>query len=83
MACLFSFDDDPECLALFREAMVEKPGKRAKSDTLISDNVTNKTSDERGNSKAYSIDRVKRECKPEVVFFRRRTLVIDYRYSVR
>lgn len=59
--------DDPEALAMFREAMVDKPGKRAKTESDISDNVTNKTSDNRGNTKAYSIDRVKRECEPDVV----------------
>jgi len=52
---------EPEALALFREAMVERPGKRAKAEQVIGDNVTNKTSDNRGNTKAYSIDRVKRE----------------------
>ncbi len=58
--------DDPECLAMFREAMVERPGKRAKVDQDIPNNVRNKDVDA-GNSRAYSIDRVKRECEPEVV----------------
>ena len=57
--------DDPEALVMFREAMVDKPGKRAKSD--ISDNVTNKTSDNRGNNRAYSITRVQKECDPDTV----------------
>lgn len=59
--------DDAECLAMFREAIVEKPGKRAKASDFNSDNVTNKTSDDRGNARAYSISRVQRECAPEVV----------------
>lgn len=58
--------DDPEALAMFRDAMVERPGKRAKTGVDIPNNVRNKEVDA-GNSRAYSIDRVKRECEPEVV----------------
>jgi hypothetical protein len=58
--------DDPEALAMFRGAMVEKPGKRPKGDADIPNNVRNKEVDA-GNSRAYSIDRVKRECDPETV----------------
>lgn len=55
--------DDPECLAMFREAMVQKPGTR----TDLCNNVTEVEPEKTGNSRAYSIDRVKRECEPEVV----------------
>lgn len=55
--------DDPECLAMFREAMVQKPGTR----TDLCNNVTEVEPEKTGNSRAYSIDRVKRECDPEVV----------------
>jgi len=55
--------DNPEVLAMFREAM-KCQGKR--SD--LSDNVREvEPTDACGNSRAYSIDRVKRECEPEVV----------------
>lgn len=50
--------DEPELLAMFREAMVERPGKRPKQDPDISDIVTNKTSDDRGNSKTYTCERL-------------------------
>ncbi len=60
--------DDPECLAMFREAMKEQAGRPSKESA---DNVSTIQSDgrntEHGNSRAYSIDGVKRECEPEVV----------------
>ncbi|WP_430453669.1 hypothetical protein [Rhodopirellula europaea] len=59
--------DDAEALALFREAMVERPGKRAKPGADIADNVSNKEKVDSGNSRAYSIDRVRRECDEETV----------------
>lgn len=58
--------DDPECLAMFREAMVQHGGDR-KSEAIKSNNVTIDSEQSTGNSSAYSIDRVKRECEPEVV----------------
>lgn len=58
--------DDPECLAMFREAMVQHGGDR-KSEAIKSNNVTIDSEQSTGNSRAYSIDRVKRECEPEVV----------------
>jgi len=54
--------DDPECLAMFREAMKHQ-GQR----TDLGNNVPEVKRPHRGNSKAFSIDRVKRECEPEVV----------------
>lgn len=57
--------DDPEALAAFREAMLGKPG-RPKADAESHDNVRGIT-DEHGNSRAYSIARVQRECDPETV----------------
>ena len=59
--------DDPECLAMFREAMKEQEGGDKRSQEAITRNIV--TGDEivTGNSRAYSIDRVKRECEPEVV----------------
>ena len=53
--------DDPECLAMFREAMA-KQGERNDLDNNVIHVDT-----PQGNSRAYSIDRVKRECDPEVV----------------
>lgn len=58
--------DDPECLAMFREAMVQHGGNR-KSEAIKSNNFTIDSEQSTGNSRAYSIDRVKRECEPEVV----------------
>lgn len=59
--------DNAEVLALYRSEMVERRGgDRAKGDS-ISDNITNGSSDGRGTSRAYSIDRVKRGCDPETV----------------
>jgi hypothetical protein len=59
--------DDPECLAMFREAMKGQEGGDKRSQEATTRN--NVTGDEivTGNSRAYSIDRVKRECEPEVV----------------
>lgn len=55
--------DDPEALAMFREAMKHQ-GQR----TDLSDNVREVVAiDSGGNSRAYSIDRVKRECEPDIV----------------
>ena len=54
---------DPEALALFREAMKSKPGPKPSSS---GDNVT-RTKTEKGNSRAYSITRVQKECDEETV----------------
>jgi hypothetical protein len=56
---------DIESLALFREAMVEERGgsgsnQYATKEGAISDNITNCTMD-RGNSKAYTVSRLKRD----------------------
>jgi len=56
--------DDPEALAAFREAMLGKPGRPKEGETR--DNVTG-LDDDRGNSRAYSISRVQRECDPDTV----------------
>jgi site-specific DNA-methyltransferase (adenine-specific) len=56
--------DEPEVLALWREAMVAKPGKRPKKECDIADNISNKRVDA-GTSKAYTLDRLKRE-SPEL-----------------
>ena len=62
--------DDPEALAAFREAMLGKPGRpkpgRPKAAAESHDNVRGIT-DEHGNSRAYSISRVQRECDAETV----------------
>lgn len=47
--------DDPEALASFRKEMTPRPGKRAKAD--IPNNVSN---NRHGNSRAYTLDRLKR-----------------------
>ena len=54
------------CLAMFREAMVQHGGDR-KSEAIKRNNVTVDSEQVTGNSRAYSIDRVQRECEPEVV----------------
>ena len=54
--------DDPECLAMFRESMKHQ-GQR----TDLGNNVPEVDRPQRGNSKAFSIDRVQRSCEPEVV----------------
>ena len=55
---------DPEALAAFREAMLGKPGRPpAESD----DNVIGLERSPVGNSRAYSISRVQRECDPDTV----------------
>lgn len=57
--------DDPEALAMFRDAMKGQEGGDKRSQEATTRN--NVTGDEvvTGNSRAYSIDRVKRECEPE------------------
>lgn len=54
--------DDPEALAAFREAMKHQ-GER----TDLGNNVPEVDRPDRGNSRAYSISRVQRECDPETV----------------
>jgi hypothetical protein len=54
--------DDPEALAAFREAMKHQ-GERTDFD----DNVIEVGRSAVGNSRAYSIARVQRECDPETV----------------
>jgi hypothetical protein len=53
---------DPEALAKFREEMKHQ-GER----TDLDDNVIEVERQPRGNSRAYSIARVQRECDPETV----------------
>lgn len=55
--------DDPEALAMFREAMLGHAGRPKESGN----NVTGLDTGITGNSRAYSIGRVKRECEPDVV----------------
>jgi hypothetical protein len=52
---------DIESLALFREAMVEGPGKRSKDRDYITDIVSNIPPVDHGNSKAYTVSRLKRD----------------------
>ena len=54
--------DHAEVLAMYREEMTEKPG----GDRSIGNNVTNEGRIT-GNSRAYSIARVKKDCDPETV----------------
>ena len=56
--------DDPEALAAFREAMLGKPG-RPKADDESDNNVIGLERSAVGNSRAYSIARVQRECDAE------------------
>ncbi len=58
--------DDPEALAAFRDAMLGKPG-RPKADDETDNNVIGLERSAVGNSRAYSIARVQRECDPETV----------------
>jgi len=57
--------DDPEALAAFREAMVQHGGDR-KSESIKRNNVT-VDPEKTGNSRAYSLSRVQRECDPDTV----------------
>lgn len=57
--------DDPEALAMFREAMKHQGERKDLRD--FPNNVSEVDDVTHGNSRAYSIDRVKRECDPEVV----------------
>jgi len=50
--------DDPEALAMFREAMKHQGDKKHIVDNVNDDLMPRPD----GNSRAYSIDRVKREC---------------------
>jgi len=54
--------DDPEALVMFREAMKHQ-GERPNLDN----NVIEVDRSPVGNSRAYSIERVRRECDPETV----------------
>lgn len=54
--------DDPEALLAFREAMKHQ-GERPN----LGDNVIEVERSPVGNSRAYSLDRVQRECDPETV----------------
>lgn len=56
--------DNAEVLAMYREQMVEKPGRPI---GVNSDIVTINSDEGRGNSRAYSIARVKKDCDPETV----------------
>lgn len=54
--------DDPEALAAFREAMLGEQGRKQETDNNVIPIDT-----PQGNSRAYSISRVQRECDPETV----------------
>lgn len=56
--------DNAEVLAMYREEMVEKPGG---SRRPIADIVSNDGKVDSGNSRAYSIARVKKDCDPDTV----------------
>jgi hypothetical protein len=59
--------DDPECLAMFNEAMKLKPGTRTDLATNSSEDAEHTRNTIHGTTRAYSIERVKKECEPEVV----------------
>lgn len=60
--------DDPEVLAMFREAMKAPHGGDRKSESApIKDNNVMLDQASQGNARAYSVTRVQQECKPEVV----------------
>jgi hypothetical protein len=52
---------DPEVLVMWREQMVERPGKRSKVNLDNADNVSNKEKAEAGNSRSYTVSRLQRE----------------------
>jgi len=56
--------DDAEVLAMYERAMQLKPGPKPKTETNSVDNV-NQTNASKGNSKAYTVSRLKRE-SPEL-----------------
>lgn len=58
--------DDPEALAAFREAMKHQGERTDLAPSDFPDNVREVT-EGHGNSRAYSISRVQRECDPETV----------------
>ncbi|MBT4265628.1 MAG: hypothetical protein HOD85_15625 [Deltaproteobacteria bacterium] len=63
--------DDLVCLTMFRDLLKGKPGNPnmskqgsehpASKDYIISDNITNNTEQPRGTSRAYLLDRLKRD----------------------
>jgi hypothetical protein len=55
--CVVIVREDPECLAMFREAMLGHAGRPTKES---GNNVTELDTGITGNSRAYSIDRVRR-----------------------
>lgn len=62
--------DDPEVLVMFRESMKEQGGDRKSEEARSNhNNVIDRSTPEiiQGNSRAYSITRVQRECEPAVV----------------
>jgi hypothetical protein len=56
--------DDPEVLAMFREAMKQQGNNQYTKSK--GDNVPRAKRAERSNARAYSVTRVQQECKPEV-----------------
>lgn len=59
--------DDPEALAAFREAMLGKEGGDKRSKPAHTGDIVTGGGRETGNSRAYSISRVQRECDAETV----------------
>ena len=55
--------DDPEALLAYREAMLGKPGRPAEE----SPDIVRGLDGEHGNSRAYSLARVQRECDADTV----------------
>lgn len=55
--------DDPEALLAYRQAMLGKPGRPAEE----SPDIVRGLDGEHGNSRAYSLDRVQRECDADTV----------------
>jgi hypothetical protein len=56
--------DDPEVLAMFREAMKQQGNNQY---TKSKDNNVMEANASQGNARAYSVTRVQQECKPEVI----------------
>ena len=59
--------DDPEALAMFREAMKGQEGGDKRSQAATTDNNVISDRSPVGNSRAYSISRVQRSCDAETV----------------
>jgi hypothetical protein len=60
--------DDPEALVMYREAMLGQEGGDKRSQAATTTNIVRGgVTDEHGNSRAYSLSRVQRECDAPTV----------------